>query len=85
LLKNLKATKNCISIASSLENNQSAASTIPYILVEYFRKDPNAPMGKLIIDISEKLYRSGSSPLMAFCSSESFLDEPFIPEGYSLN
>ena len=89
LLKNLKATKNCIAIASSLEDSQSAAGTIPYILVEYFRKNPNAPMGKLIIDISEKLLRSGSSPLMAFCSSESFLksllDEPFIPEGYSLN
>jgi len=85
LLKKLSGIKDYIAIASSSENRESAAGTVPLYLVESFRKEPNSSISKLVNDGNKELLKSQTPQMVIFYSDKNIIEKPFLPEGYSLN
>jgi len=85
LLKKLSGIEDYIAIASSSEDRQSAAGTVPLYLVESFRKEPNASISKLVNDGNKELLKSQTPQMVIFYSDKNLIEKPFLPEGYSLN
>lgn len=81
LLKNLKGIEDYIAIASCDEKEGTALGSVPLLLLKCFRENPDSSIDELIKGVSEK--NPDRVPVL-FYSDKSLIDEPFIPESYSL-
>jgi hypothetical protein len=84
LLKKLRGIEDYIAIASSPEDSLSAADTVPQYLIECFRREPSASISKLVNDANKELLKSETPQMVIFYSDKNLINEPFIPDGYSL-